>query len=586
MRKQKAALVVNSRQFAPVLRMLQRADTIAIDTETTGLKPFGHDRLVGLSVCADPAASYYLPVRHGIETLFEREENMPAGLWVAVRQALLDADRRGVTWVMWNAPFDHHFLRKEGIPLTKPADAQVLWHLIDERPSNKLLERSKAIGMDLAPYEAVITKHGGHKNICRMSPETVYEYACEDARASLQLYHEGCRRMDQTETHLQPLWPMERDLTSVIIGMEDAGVPVDMDRLAELRLLCQSKMDMLSRTCAAIMGHRINLGSPKALQVAFGISSTRKDELIELEHEAVSVVREYRQWSKCLSSFLDPMWNMTSGGRAHPTWNQVGTETGRWSSTGLSFQSLPRLSEVYRVRECIAAPPGMKLVFWDYAQAEIRLIAHYSRDPMLLRALINGEDIHGQTAADIYGSGFTKAQRSISKTVNFAAVYGVSPKTLYHQIRSDPSAPRVTMEEVVHILNKWYFRHRIIFQFARKAKQKAQDRGFIKMWDGRRRHYDIGDGEASHKAWSNLIQGAVAEIIKVATLRVVPLLEQIGGRLIMQVHDELVAEVPEEHAESIARAALEPLQDFSFRVPIVVDAFTGTRWSEKVAVHA
>jgi len=556
-----------------LLNELELSQIVAIDTETTGLDKW-RDLIVGFSLCPlETKHAFYIPIRHELGSLFAGNSNLPAPVIDKIRQAMAARDKSAV-WLMWNAPFDYRMLRRDGFgPFSRITDVQVLWHILDERPSNKLSVRAKAIGFDIDEVERKLMRLGGHKAIVNMSPKDMYEYACTDALATAILHEKAILELEK-EPELFELAKREVQLTRLIINMEKVGFPVNVEKLKKYADLAQQNMNRLSREISELAGRPINPASSQQVCAVLGIPSSSREALEEVGGDLAKAILEWRAWEKSLSTFYSVMLEKQIDGRIHPTINQTGTETGRWSCQDPNLQALPRENEIYHVRECMEAPDGKMLVLWDYSQMELRVVAHYSGDSAMLSMLANGQDVHQRTAEAIFGPNATKEHRQIAKTINFAMVYGAGAKELSVQLR-------ISEDEARDLL--WQYKRTFpnVAAFLRKAQDVAKNRGYIIMWGGRRKRFDKDDEKSHFKAISNLVQGSAAEIVKSAMLKLDPMVRQNGGQILLQVHDEIIVEAPEEKAHEIALAGIPILQDFKLRCPLVVEASIGKCWAQK-----
>ena len=398
---------------------------------------------------------------------------------------------------------------------------------------------------------------------------------------------------------------IDMPLVPVLLRMEQAGVRIDSSVLNEMSGRLAVDMDTLGETIFEQAGHRFNINSPKQLgDVLFNrmnlpkpmkygkgkVISTAQDVLEELaEHHTVpALVLEYRQLAKLKSNYLDQLPQLTDAqGRVHTTFNQVGTATGRLSSTNPNLQNIPTRTALGReIRAAFIAAPGNVLMSADYSQIELRLMAHLSQDPLLLNAYRTGQDIHTLTASEVFGVSpetMDKETRARAKAVNFGIVYGISPFGLAAQLNIDQKVAKTYIET-------YFDRYRGVRRFIEETLETVRREQAVKTVFGRVR--PIPDiqyrnpnmrGFAERTAVNTPLQGTAADLIKVAMLRIDAAIRARGlkSQMTLQVHDELLFDVvPEESAEmqALVRSEMEHAAEFS--IPIVADVGVGENWRD------
>jgi DNA polymerase-1 len=403
------------------------------------------------------------------------------------------------------------------------------------------------------------------------------------------------------------LWDLYREielpLARVLAEMEEQGILVDQAKLEEISQDLQDSLDRLTAEIYAQAGEEFNINSPKQLGTILfdklGLPvlkrtktgpSTSAEVLEELSyHPIVAHILEYRQVAKLKSTYADALGELISPetGRVHTTFNQTVTATGRLSSTHPNLQNIPvRTAEGRRIREAFVVPEGCYLLSADYSQIELRLLAHLSQDEVLLEAFRSGTDIHVQTASEVFGvpkDKVTDEERSAAKAINFGIVYGISSFGLAKGIN-------LTRAQAQEYIDSYFLRYRGVKAYLDGAVQHGKEKGYVQTLFGRRRYLPNLKSRnfalrnfAARTAMNSPIQGSAADIIKLAMLKVRGALQEAGlsGKLLLQVHDELVLEVPEgELAATAALVKREMERVCELDVPLIVDVYYGRNWRD------
>jgi DNA polymerase-1 len=394
-------------------------------------------------------------------------------------------------------------------------------------------------------------------------------------------------------------------LVPVLLRMEQAGVRVDIEVLQAMSSRLAVMIDDLAERVYASTGHRFNINSPKQLgDVLFNkmdlprptkhgkgkVISTAQDVLEDLaaHHEVPAIVLEYRQLLKLKGTYLDALPSLADeNGRIHTTFNQVGTATGRLSSTNPNLQNIPIRTAVGReIRAAFVAAPGNLLMSADYSQIELRLMAHFSQDPLLLDAYRTGKDIHTLTAAEVFevdAETMDKETRARAKAVNFGIVYGISPFGLAAQLGIEQ---RVAKEYI----ERYFARYKGVEAFIARTLEQVRSDQFVKTAFGRVRPIpDIQSrnpnqrGFAERTAINTPLQGTAADLIKIAMLRIDAAMRERGMKSVMtlQVHDELLFDVVPEEADAMQQLVKHEMETAAeFSVPIVAEVGLGANWRD------
>ncbi len=553
------ARLVKSLDDVAALSADVRGKCVSIDTETTGLDPWG-DAIVGISI-HDPLSgtAWYAPLAHDVG-LFSDDENASPAAAAALGAWLRSVDVDGVVWLGWNVNFDRHFLRNAGVcDLTRAIDVMAWWHALDEVGPRALKKRAAALGVVVSGGKDVVDAAGGAKMIRSMLPRDVLRYAAGDAWLTTQMWLAADARIAAGGCPHTVL-SKERLVTDLLCAMEERGLCVDVEKCTALAVEARGAMHDEMRKLED-GGVRVNPMSDAEVMAALRIDSSTADAIAGSAAWGAEHILRYRKWAKAVGSFYEPLVARTRGGVVHPSINQCGTRTWRWSCSQPNLQALPRDSEFHGARACIVPREGHRFVQWDYSQAELRVLAHMSGDKRLSAAMRSGEDIHWATARGVFGDNATTEDRRVAKGLNFGAVYGAGADCIARvQGRG--------VERAKEALDQFHEMYPGIRKLRKRLEKQAAS-GSVPVWGGGIRHFAPNSNE-EWKGMSYAIQGTVAEVVKDGALRIDALAREYGGALVLQVHDELIAEIPEDHAGTVLERGTEALQDFPFDVPLTV----------------
>ncbi len=614
--------VATAEALEALAQALEQAGEFAFDLETTSLDP-REAAIVGLSFSFKDHEAYYIPVGHvtspsphSVEegTLFtshqHKEEFAPGQIH---RQQVLDRLRPlfetpSLRKAGQNIKFDMQVLANQDIGVAGVwFDTMVASYCLNPARGGHGLDALSLehLGHKMISYGEVTGKGKGQVNFSRVEIGAASRYACEDADATWLLRRKFEPQL--REAGLEGLFrDVEMPLVSILAAMEDHGVLLDTTMLEGLSRDFATRLAELEGRIFALAGGPFNLNSPKqmgeALFERMGLKSGKKTKgktgwstdnevLTSLaeEHEIARLILDYRGVAKLKSTYTDALPRLVSPktGRVHTSYNQTVTATGRLSSSDPNLQNIPvRSDEGRRIRHAFIAPPGCVILSADYSQIELRVLAHLSGDPVFCHAFAHDEDIHTRTAAEVFGlfpEMVTSEMRRQAKTINFGIIYGQGPFSLAKQL----GIARKTAEEFIAAYKE---RHSGAIAFLDACIRQAEETGFVTTILGRRLPIpDIGSQNGNVAAFARRnainypIQGSAADIIKCAMIRVDRRLraEGLASRLIMQVHDELVFEVP--GGELLAMELLveeEMSHAVETRVPLKVDISHGANWSE------
>lgn len=588
--------------FRALLDELAAAPSFAVDTETTSLNPLAAE-IVGVSVSLRDHEAYYIPVGHaypGAPAQLSREEVL-----AAFAPLLTDPRRHKVGQ---NLKYDYQVLRRAGIGMEGVwYDTMLASYLLNPARSSHGLDSLSVEFLDhrMISYAEVAGTGKEQKNFAEVPVEKAAVYSCEDADATWLLHRLFLPRM--AEMGMERLFfEVEMPLVPILAEMELAGVKLDLPLLAKLSAGFGEELATLEKEIHRLAGVEFNINSPKQLgEVLFEKMklpvgkktktktgwSTNVDELERLaaDHDIAREILQYRTLAKLKSTYTDALPKLVDSatGRVHTSYNQAVTNTGRLSSSEPNLQNIPvRGEEGRQIRRAFVAEPGHLLLSADYSQIELRVLAHLSEDRVFCDAFARDEDIHTRTASEVFGlfpEMVTAEMRRQAKTINFGVIYG---QTAFGLARELGVAPKVARD----FIDSYFARHAGARAFLDACVREAEEKGYVTTLLGRRLPIpDIKSANGNIRAFAQRnavnypIQGSAADIIKEAMVRVFARMrrEGVASRLIMQVHDELVFEVPEEEKLAMEKLVRHEMEHaVALRVPLKVDLNFGRNWCE------
>ncbi len=602
--------VVAEEQLTSLLNELSRSERIALDVETTSPDAMKAE-LVGFSFATEAGRAFYVPVGHLLAQ--DVGGQLPMGLVVErLRPVLEEPD---ISKAAHNGKYDLTVLARHGIAVKGlDFDTMIAAYLIE--PSRrgfglKDLAWSK-LGLEMKPITDLIGKGRDQITLAQVSISDAAAYAAADADATLRLVSVLEQELRQREQ-----WDLFRDvempIVEVLMAMEMAGVALDTDELMQISRGMHQRIQALEKEIHGLAGHPFNVSSTQQLgEVLFeelGLPgkaktktgySTRASVLEELKdlHPIIDLILEHRQLTKIKSTYVDalPLLVNRDTGRVHTSYNQTGTVTGRVSSSDPNLQNIPVRTELGRhVRGAFVAQEGWMLLGADYSQVELRILAHMSQDPELLAAFARGEDIHASTASTVFQvalDAVTPAMRRIAKIINFGIIYGMGEYGLAQ--RTD-----LSVEEAREFIANYFGRYEHVQEYVERTKEEAREQGYVSTLLGRRRYFPelrstsrahSGVKRAAEREAINMpIQGSAADILKIAMVRLHRALKEKdrAARMILQVHDELVLEVPREEVEPVARLVSSTMENaWALDAPLKVDLKVGRNWERMEAYQA
>jgi DNA polymerase-1 len=573
---------------------------LALDTETDGLDAM-RAKLVGLSLATAAGRACYVPLRH---TLLVEQIAMADAIEV-LSPLLTDPC---VLKVLQDAKFDMQVLRREGFPVLTPLDDTMLISFMQEAGmhGHGVDELARLhLGHSPTSYDEVTGTGRNRISFADVPIERATAYAAEDVDVTLRLWellHPRLRPAKALALYEQ----MERRLIPVLLDMECAGVKVDADDLRRMSVDFEKRMLVMERDCHRLAGHEFNVGSPKQLGEelfdrmglpggkrmktgAWGTDSLVLQTLADQGHELPARILEWRQLQKLKSTYADALVGQINPvtNRVHTSFAMAIASTGRLSSTDPNLQNIPiRTEEGSRIRHAFIADEGNMLVSADYSQIELRLLAHVADIPALRESFERGEDIHARTASEVFGipmKGMDPMTRRRAKAINFGIIYGISGFGLARQLGT-------TSGEARGYIDAYFARYPGIRTYMERTKEEARIKGYVTSPFGRRCWIPgIADKNPARRAYGERqainapLQGGAADIIKRAMVRLPGALREAGltGRLVLQVHDELLFEAPEAETQALSAVAVRVMESAaSLSVPLVVETGSGRTWAD------
>ena len=595
-------MVLTTEQLDAWVQRLAEAELISFDTETDALDAM-RANLVGTSRAVEPGRAAYIPVGHdypGAPAQLPREQVL-----AALRPALEDPTKKKLGQ---HGKYDLHVLRRHGVNLQGYHDDTMLESFVLNSTATRHDMDSLAmryLGYTTIKFEEVAGKGAKQISFSQVGLDEACRYAAEDADVTLRLHHALQPQLQATPSLDSVYRDIEMPLVPVLTRIEANGVHIDM---AELRRQSQdlgARMLAAQQKATELAGRTFNLDSPKQLQAVLfdelqlpalvktpkGQPSTNEEalEAIAEQHELPRVILEYRGLAKLRSTYTDKLPEMINQdtGRVHTSYHQSGAATGRLSSSDPNLQNIPiRTEDGRRIRRAFVAPPGRKILACDYSQIELRIMAHLSEDPGLVRAFEQGVDVHRATAAEVFSRPLdevTSNERRAAKAINFGLMYGMSAFGLARNLGID----RGQAQDYVAL---YFSRYPGVRDFMERMRQQARDQGYVETLFGRRlylndinaRNQGLRAG-AERAAINAPMQGTAADIIKRAMVKVDSWLQDHGdqAKMILQVHDELVFETESSFLDTLRLKVVELMSSAAeLRVPLVVDAGVGDNWDE------
>ncbi len=583
-----------------LIELLSTVSEFCFDTETTGLATFNNE-IVGMSFSLKPHEAWYIPfpadhkeaeqIVHEFKGLFENPHIRKIGQ---------------------NLKFDMLVLKQYGVETAGTIFDTMLAHYLIQPEQRHNMNYLSEKYLDYAPVdiEALIGKPGKNQLNMRNVPlEQISEYAAEDADVTIQLQRKlekqlneyGMMRLSQT---------VEMPLVHVLADMEATGVKIDVPAMKAFGAVLETEINQIEEEIYRLAGMRFNIASPKQLgdvlfvhlKINEGEKQTKKTKTKQFstseevltslsdKHPIIPLILEYRGLKKLLSTYVEALPQLINPrtGKIHTSYNQAVTATGRLSSTDPNLQNIPIREERGReIRKAfIPENENNVLLSADYSQIELRLMAHMSKDPHMIEAFLHNEDIHASTAAKIYGISInevTSEMRRKAKTANFGIIYGISVFGLSQRL----AIPRSEAQELI---SGYFEAYPEVRRYMNDSIDHARKQGYVETLMGRRRYLPeitsanaVVRGMAERNAINAPLQGSAADIIKLAMIRIHESIQtnKLRSKMILQVHDELVFDVPKNELEQLQEIVRKEMEGaYPLSVPLTVDIGYGANWLE------
>ncbi|MDF0605754.1 DNA polymerase I [Neisseriaceae bacterium TC5R-5] len=591
--------ILQTEQLARWLSKLDSAALVSLDTETTSLDQM-QARLVGMSFSTEAGEGAYLPLAHSYAGVVPQ---LPLDSTLAQLKPWLENPHKSKCGQ--NLKYDRHVFANHGIHLAGVVDDSMLASYVlesHERHNMDDLAR-RHLGETTVSYEEICGKGAKQIGFAEVSIEVAGNYAAEDADITLRLNQHFAA---QLQGSLQQVYrDIELPVAEVLFIMERHGVLIDRQQLAAQSHQLGSQMLLLEQQAYELAGQPFNLNSPKQLQeILFGklgiptkgVKKTPSGgystdesvlETLALDYPLPKCILHYRGLAKLKSTYTDklPQLINPATGRVHTNYSQAVAITGRLASSDPNLQNIPvRTAEGRRVREAFIAAPGHCLISADYSQIELRIMAHLSDDAGMLQAFASGEDIHRATAAEVFGvelSQVSADQRRAAKAINFGLIYGMSAFGLAAQLDIERHAAQ-------QYIDRYFMRYPGVAEYMQRTREMAREQGYVETVFGRRLYLpDIRQSNAAKRAGAERaainapMQGTAADLIKLAMIAVQNWLQQqqLGSKLIMQVHDELVLEAPAAEVALVQQQLPQIMAGVAeLKVPLLAEVGTGPSW--------
>lgn len=593
-------LIVEKNQIFALLEELKKAKTFSIDIETTSPYPMWAE-LVGLSLSYIPQQAFYIPLGH---IHHEGYSQLPLQ-WV-LEQLRPILEDENIKKVGQNIKYEWIVLKRYGIDLRGiEFDTMIASYLLNPTKHNHNLGEIAREYLDrpLTDYKDLVGSGQKAVTFNQVNLERAKGYSCEDADVTLQLFYLLHQRLK--EEGLKDLYDQVEGPLIIVLGkMEMNGVMIDIDLLRdfskEIEIQLLQKMERIynlagevfninsSQQLGKILFEKLKLPVIKKTKTGYS-TDVEVLEKLSLQHDLPLEILGYRNLNKLKSTYIDALPKLVhpNTGRLHTSYNQTVTATGRLSSSDPNLQNIPiRSEEGIRIRQAFIPEKGCLIASADYSQIELRILAHLSQDERLIEAFMKGEDIHARTAAEIFGvsmENITPSMRREAKVINFGIIYGMSAYGLAQQLNSDPKTAQDYIDD--------YFKKYIgVKNYIQKILKEARDKGYVTTLLSRRRYLPEMNSQASairqaseRMAINTPIQGTAADIIKLAMIRIQNRIEELflKTKMIMQVHDELVFEVPEEEIPKALSMIQNEMENvITLSIPLKVSIHCGKNWAE------
>ncbi|MEK6691404.1 MAG: DNA polymerase I [Nitrospirota bacterium] len=592
--------ITSEDEFLKLLERMKVKGEFSIDIESTGKDPMIAE-IVGISISTEPNSACYIPLSH----IYPDAPHQLKKEYVLekLKPILEDETLRKIGQ---NIKYEVVILRNHCIDLKGISfDTMIASYLLNPvKPAHNLENIAlEYLDYKILTYEEVVGKGKKQIGFENVPLDMATKYSCEDSDITLRLKRVLSTLIDNKGL-MKLFYDVEMPLLKVLADIEMNGFKIDREILSEMSKELEGQLNTIIERIYFLAGEEFNINSPKQLsEILFrklGLKPTKRTktgystnvevlEELSFQHELPREILEYRNLFKIKSTYLDTLPDLINPktGRIHTSLNQTVTATGRLSSSEPNLQNIPIRGELgKRIREAFIAEKGNALLSADYSQIELRILAHLAQDEILVGAFKGGEDIHTRTATEIFDlppESITPDMRRQAKTVNFGIIYGISPYGLSVELR-------IPFEKAKELIERYFERHKGVKDFIERNLKEAEEKGYVKTILCRQRHIPELMSQNSNVrqlgerlAINTPIQGSAADLIKLAMVNISKRFHGMNSnaRMILQIHDELVFESPEEEIEQIKKVVKEEMEVvIEFSVPIKVDIGVGKNWSE------
>lgn len=586
-------ILLNSKEkLFDVINQIPLKSIVAVDTETTSLDTKDAS-IVGFSFCYEKNKAYYVPLGHFYLGVGEQID------FESAKKAIEALSRHKL--IFQNFKYDMQVIKNNfNIDLNLEADTMIMaWLLDSDKPvgMDKLADRLLN-GYKTVSYNQTVKKG---ENFSNVTLEDACIYAAEDAFITLRLYETLMQRFEENdELYLMQIAKrVEFPFINVLISMENHGIKVDIEFLKELKEKSKDNLAALTKQIHDLAGSVFNINSPKQLGTVLFEElkltapkktktgfSTNEQVLLKLkeEHPVIEKLLEYRESFKLYSTYIEPLLELglkDEKNKIYTSFLQTGTATGRLSSKNPNLQNIPVKTESGRqIRKAFIAQEGFKLVGIDYSQIELRLLAHYSKDPSLVEAFVENKDIHMQTAIKIFKEEEAAQKRNIAKSINFGLLYGMGSRKLGDQLG-------ISSAEAKKYIDSYFENFSTVKDFLQSIQDEAVKNGYVKTLLGRKRRFDFESANAMMQASyqresvNTVFQGSAADLIKLSMNKIEQKYKSNDNvKMLLQIHDELIFEIRNEFVDEITQDLKNIMENiFKLEVPLNVSVSVGDDWS-------
>ena len=587
-------LILDIKELHLALDKIDETTIIAFDTETTGLD-YENDSLVGFSFCFDEKIAYYVPLSHnylGVEEQISQDDAKD------VLKKIFESQVVG-----HNIKFDLHFVTRflDDDSLEIFSDSMILAWLINPESALSLDKLSdKLLDHKMIPFKETVKKG---ETFASVNLQEASKYASEDAFITLKLFNLFLQKLSlQDAKHLiVESIEVETPFIKTLLCMEKEGIYLDSKYLDKFLVEVKEKLVLLTEDIYKVAGCEFNINSPKQLGVVLfenlelpvgkrtktGYSTDEKVlNTLKDQHEIIELLLDYREVYKLYSTYIEPLLKLAKAdkkNRIHTSFVQTGTTTGRLSSKNPNLQNIPTRTKLgQKIRKSFVAPKGKKLIGIDYSQIELRLLAHFSQDEVLVKAFQDDQDIHLQTAIVLFGEAEAKQKRAIAKTVNFGLLYGMGQKKLSDTLGIKP-------KEAKEIIERYFEGFATVKRYFRSIVDGSKDVGYVETLLKRRRYFDYENAKPMFKAAyeresvNTVFQGSASDLIKLSMNKIHKIIkeENLNAKMLLQIHDELIFEVEESEANDLGKRFQNIMENImELNIPLKASMNIGDNWGE------